>query len=184
MRRKAKLEKRLDFLRTKGMTFQQADIQYLRQASSAGKPHLANLMVKYGYAKNKQEAIDNVLNRCKTESSRMPADAVIKAILEAGGIPVWAHPLGGTGEKPVGQTQFQEMLDELSQFGLKGMECFYSKYPFVTCAELKYEAERHRLLISGGSDYHGQNKNVALGTLNAEGVAIQPNRLSLFAELT
>ena len=107
MRRKAKLEKRLDFLRTKGMTFQQADIQYLRQASSAGKPHLANLMVKYGYAKNKQEAIDNVLNRCKTESSRMPADAVIKAILEAGGIPVWAHPLGGTGEKPVGQTQFQ-----------------------------------------------------------------------------
>ncbi len=92
--------------------------------------------------------------------------------------------MGTTGEKPVGQTQFQEMLDELSQFGLKGMECFYSKYPFVTCAELKYEAERHRLLISGGSDYHGQNKNVAFGTLNAEGVAIQPNRLSLFAELT
>ena len=46
--------------------------------------------------------------------------------------------MGTTGEKPVGQTQFQEMLDELSQFGLKGMECFYSKYPYETGAELKY----------------------------------------------
>ena len=164
--RRAKLEKRLDFLCERGITFPEEEVVRLRNMSSAGKPHLGNLMVKYGYANTKKEAIENTINLCRTESSRVPAKLAVQSILASGGIPVWAHPLGGEGEDEIPEAQFQTMLAELIGYGLRGLECFYSKYPLSRCQWLAGIAEERGLLISGGSDYHGANKSIALGTLN------------------
>lgn len=152
--RHAKLNKRLTFLRERGGRFPDQELQQLDQMPSVGKPHLGNLMVKYGYFNTKEDAIANVLNRCHTGSSRIPAETAVKAIAAAGGIPVWAHPLGGEGEPEVGEEQFNAMLDELIEYGLMGMECFYSKYPLKRCEQLAEIAQEHNLLVSGGSDYH------------------------------
>lgn len=181
--RRAKLEKRLDFLREQGMAFPEEELLALRQFPSVGKPHLGNLMVKYGYAPDLRTAITGIINRCATRSSRIPAEIAVKAILASGGIPVWAHPLGGEGEKEITPAQFVGMLDELSGYGLQGMECWYSMYPWDTCEKLAGKAKECGLLISGGSDYHGTNKKVPLGTLNAEGRAVPPDRITLLDEL-
>ena len=127
--REGKLNLRLNFLRDRGITFPEAETDALHRLPSAGKPHLGNLMVKYGYAASRAEAIRDVINLCPTGSSRISAETAMRAILASGGIPVWAHPLGGEGEKMVGPEQFGMMLDELSGYGLEGLECFYSPWP-------------------------------------------------------
>lgn len=181
--RRAKLEKRLNFLREKGMAFPEDELCRLRQIPGAGKPHLGNLMVKYGYAPDLRTAITEVINRCATESSRIPAETAVKAILASGGIPVWAHPLGGEGEREIGPAQFAGMLDELTGYGLMGLECWYSKYPPDRCEHLAGIAKKRGLLISGGSDYHGTNKVIPLGTLNAEGREVSLPQITLLSAL-
>ncbi|MCM1217167.1 MAG: PHP domain-containing protein [Roseburia sp.] len=182
-RRHAKLDKRLAFLQERGIQFPHEELERLHRIPGVGKPHLGNLMVEYGYARTKEDAINNVLNLCHTGSSRIPAKTAVQAIVAAGGIPVWAHPLGGEGEPEVGRKQFETMLDELIEYGLAGMECFYSKYPLKRCEELAEIAQAHNLLVSGGSDYHGANKNIALGTLNAEDIEMHPERLTILSAL-
>lgn len=181
--RKAKLEKRIDYLYEMGICFPKDELDRLRQIPAAGKPHLGNLMVKYGYAPDMRAAIVEVINRCATESSRIPAENAVKAILSAGGVPVWAHPLGGEGEREIGREQFTKMLNELTCCGLMGLECWYSKYSSTLCEELAGIAQEHRLLISGGSDYHGANKAIPLGTLNAEGREVSPEYITLLSAL-
>ena len=177
--RRGKLEKRLAFLRERGIVFPEDEVALLHQLPSAGKPHLGNLMVKYGYAGSKNEAIENTINLCHTGTSRVPAEMAVKAILASGGIPVWAHPLGGEGEKEISEAQFHAMLEELMGYGLKGLECFYSKYPMDRCEWLAGIAVQHDLLISGGSDYHGKNKAIELGTLNRDNACVPEERITL-----
>lgn len=178
--RRKKFEARLDFLREKGINFPQQEIDRLRLLPSVGKPHLANLMVQFGYARNKQDAIQNTLNLCHTGGpSRIPAEIAVQAIIAAGGISVWAHPLGGEGEKEISKENFQAMFQELLTYGLNGLECWYSKYFITQCKELAEIAKQHHLLISGGSDYHGRNKTVVLGTLNAENQPVPIDQLTI-----
>lgn len=182
--RRAKLDKRLAFLREeRGIQFPEAEIDQLYRMPSAGKPHLANLMVEYGYAVSKEAAIEDTINLCATGDSRIPAEAAVKAILKADGIPVWAHPLGGEGDRPVTQERFKEMLKALMSFGLMGLECYYSKYPLGCCTQLAETAKETHLLISGGSDYHGTNKPIGMGTLNAEGAMVASERITVLPAL-
>lgn len=177
--REGKLNLRLDFLRERGVTFPAEELDRLRWLPSAGKPHLGNLMVRYGYAASRNEAIREVIDLCPTGSSRISAETAVKAILASGGVPVWAHPLGGEGERETGPERFAAMLDALTGCGILGMECFYSKYPMAVCERLALAARDHGLLVSGGSDCHGTNKTIAPGTLNADGQAVSRERITI-----
>lgn len=169
-RRQKKLERRLAFLKEQfGISFSAAEEEALRGMNSVGKPHLGNLLAAKGFAADKNEAIEKYINPCKTGSDRLDGAAVVGAILAAGGVPVWAHPLGGTGEKPVPRQQFARQLALLKGAGLQGLECWYSLYQEEQVDFLLEQAWKNGLLVSGGSDYHGRNKPVALGQLNAFG---------------
>ena len=182
--RRDKFYMRIKLLREKfGIDFTDDDISNLQQFPSIGKPHIANMIVMKGYAANKQEAIDRYLNKCKTGVDRISASQAVKAILSAGGIPVWAHPLGGEGERETPEQEFRSTLQELMSFGLKGLECWYSKYTAMMCRRLADIAGRSGLLVSGGSDYHGANKSIPLGRLNSEGVNVGIESLSILRKL-
>ncbi len=182
-----KLNVRLDFLAERGMPLPPEDAEQLRrmvrEGCSAGKPHLGNLMVKYGYAETRDAAIRDVLNLCPTENSRVDGEKAVRAIRASGGVPVWAHPLGGVGEKPMDRETFEALMERLCGAGLAGLECWYSLYPEERCLALEGEAERRGLLVSGGSDYHGTNKKTPAGMLNAEGRPVPESRLTVIPEL-
>ncbi len=177
--REGKLNLRLDFLQKRGVTFPAEELDKLRLLPSVGKPYLGNLMVKYGYAASRNDAIRDVINLCPTSPSRISAETAVKAILASGGIPVWAHPLGGEGEKETGPEQFSAMLDELTGYGIMGLECFYSRYQMSVCERLAAISQEKNLLISGGSDYHGTNKGIALGTLNKDSRIVSMRQLTI-----
>ena len=178
--RRKKFWKRIEILRDEfNITFTDKEIESLMKIQSVGKPHIANMIVSKGLAGNKQEAIDRYVNKCRTGNDRLDSEFVINAILSSGGIPVWAHPLGGEGENELPEERFRDTLSELISYGLHGLECFYSKYDYATCEHLESIANQNGLYVSGGSDYHGKNKNIPLGKLNAENIIVPSERLSI-----
>lgn len=182
-RRQARLEKRLDFLKGQNIIFPQEEIERLHLFPGAGKPHLAELMVKYHYAPDREEAFLGTLAHCHVKGGKISAKTAIRAVLDSGGIPVWAHPLSGSNQSKIGRAQFEQMLEELIPYGLCGLECYYSQYPMELCSRLADAARIHHLLVSGGSDYHGLNKSIPPGILNAEGDVIPVERLTILEAL-
>ncbi len=184
-KRRNKLHKRLIFLQENfGITISENELEEHFSGKSIGKPHLGNWLVSMGMAANKDEAIGKYINPCKTESCRLDAGKVIKAILASGGIPVWAHPYGGTGERELSRQEFDRQLQVLLDARLAGLECYYSIYSEERAESLAVTAKEHHLVISGGSDYHGKNKTVALGVLNAERKSISWEQLTICEKLT
>ena len=113
-------------------------------------------------------------------SGRVDAARAIRAIKNAGGIAVWAHPLGGTGEKRLTGEQFAAQLQTLKEAGVAGLECYYSEYTAAESEMLRQAAMEQGLLISGGSDYHGTNKkHLHLGMLNKDDAIIDRSQLTI-----
>jgi len=77
-----------------------------------------------------------------------PAE-VIAAIMAAGGVPILAHP--GSPWLPIGE----EVLEAFRQAGLRGLECYTSYHDAATSQRFVAWCQRHDLLITGGSDCHG-----------------------------
>lgn len=167
--RKENLDKRIDFLKkVYSITFDNEETDWLYSLNNAGKPHLAKLIIKQGLASSVGEAIEKYLLACDTVSAKIDAAYGISTIIEAGGIPIWAHPIGGEGEKRTSLEAFNSLYSYLKECGIKGLECYYSRYSIDEIEFLKETAATDGLLSTGGSDYHGLNKNIPLGTLCCE----------------
>lgn len=166
--RRKNFENRKNHLeKTHGIFFTEAELAWLLSLPKIGKPHIAKILIARGLAKNTQEAIQNYLDGCKSGDVRLEASEVISGILQSGAIPVWAHPLGGEGEKHLEADEFLSLAKRLVAYGIKGMECYYSRYTAEEIAFLLQKADEFSLAVSGGSDYHGENKTVMLGELQA-----------------
>jgi predicted metal-dependent phosphoesterase TrpH len=81
------------------------------------------------------------------------ADA-ISTIRDAGGIAVLAHPyLTGLTDP----TTFESFLQTLKTMGLMGIEAVYPGHPKQPPAEYCRLARKYNLLITGGTDFHGES---------------------------
>ncbi|MCD7746293.1 MAG: PHP domain-containing protein [Lachnospiraceae bacterium] len=183
--RLAKLEQRISYLReTYQVEFTNEELTWLHSQKSPGKPHLADLLLKRGIGASRDDVIRNCFRGIKTDGTdRISTHTAISGILHAGGIPVWAHPLGGEGEKLLTPEKFEAQLQILIGEGIRALECHYSRYNKEQVQFLRKEAEGYGLLISGGSDYHGVRKTIALGTLNAYNAPVREEELTILREL-
>ena len=176
-----KLNKRLDFIASEfGFTFPDKEVDKLHALSSPGKPHIANLMVKYGYAADKKDAIDNYLNKKSFSGDYVRPEDAIKGILGSGGIPVLAHPAYGSGDQLILGAEMDARLKKLIGFGLQGMETFYSGFTPKIEEEMIGFAEKYDLYMTAGSDYHGRNKLIPLGDTNLSEDRKWPEGLARF----
>ena len=179
--RKQKLETRIEYLKNKyGIEFTKEELDWLYSRRSVVKTHIANLLVKRGLASNNVEAMKNYIDACKTGNTRFDGIKAISAIKSAGGIPVWAHPLGGEGEKHISKDEFLPKLNIMISCGIKGLECYYSRYNQEEIEFLVDCAAENNLMISGGSDYHGENKQgIPIGKLNTENTLVDSSKLTI-----
>ena len=167
--RQEKLRRRLAHLQERfGISFNEEELHWLHSLSSPGKPHLGRLLLNRGLAPDLNSAIRTYLSGVPGRD-RIEAKTAIEAIRAAGGIAVWAHPLGGEGEKRLTRAEMEARLEILTGLGIQGLECRYSRYSNADEALLLGFARSHGLLVTGGSDYHGSNKKgIELGQLGAE----------------
>lgn len=179
-----KLEARLKYLKEHfDISFTDSDIAWLHSLNSVARPHLGQLLIKHGYVKTMAEAFDSYLKTDGFPDDRIDAAEAITAIRAAGGIPVYAHPIGGEREKRIDRAELEKRVDALVALGLMGIECYYSRYSAQDEATLLSVAEKRGLLLSGGSDYHGENKTVKLGVLRSDEVEIAAERITLLSAL-
>src|SRR5262245_53060298 len=123
-----------------------------------GRPHFARLLVDRGYVASIQEAFDRFLKKdapAYVEKERLSPPDSIGLIHEAGGVAVLAHP---SSLDLSSFEQVNELIGELVDCGLDGIEAVYSRHSPAQRASYAEIAARHRLLVTGGSDYHGSYK--------------------------
>ncbi len=182
--RMKKVKKRLEFLKTQyGFEFPKEALERLLSLDNPGKPHIANLMVEYGYCENKEQGISEYLNKVRiTGPSYLRPEEAIRAILGAGGIPVLAHPFYGDGDQLILGDEMEKRLQRLSEFGLRGVEAFYSGFTVRLIRQMLAFAERFGFYVTAGSDYHGKNKMIQLGDTGLEEEPELPDGLKHFLE--
>jgi len=125
----------------------------------AGRPHFARLLVQKGRAKNTQDAFVRYLKRggpAFVEHVKPQADEVINRIAEANGLAVLAHPACSDP----GLEKIPALIAQLKDFGLAGLEAYYPTHSKKVCRFLQALAAKHDLLLSGGTDYHGDPHSV------------------------
>ena len=121
------------------------------------RAHYAKFMVDRGYAKSRNEVFDKYIgDNCPyyVERDKISPEEAISYVLEAGGVPVLAHPI----LYHLSDRKLDALVARLKNAGLKGIEAIYSTYSPSEERQIKELAAKYDLLISGGSDFHGANK--------------------------
>lgn len=94
-------------------------------------------------------------------------------IHRAGGIAVWAHP----GLLDLREGRLEGEIVRFASMGLDGVEAHYPEHSPATTAALLKLANRHRLAVSGGTDFHGEAKpDTRLGSLPVPASLLIPLR--------
>lgn len=167
--RMKKVRRRLEILRDEyKVALPEEEVEKLLRQENPGKPHIANLMVRFGFAESKDQAMKEVLNKIRLRSEYVRPETAIEAILRAGGVPVLAHPFYGSGDQLILGEEMEERLQKLIGFGLEGVEAYYSGFTDKLRRQMLAYAERFGLYVTAGSDYHGVNKLVVLGDTGLE----------------
>jgi len=131
--------------------------------SVVGRLHAANVLTRKGYIGSVKEAFNSWIGYgkpCYAARVKPTAKEAIDSILEAGGVPVVAHPYlyeWTSGSREVASLLLQR-LSKLKADGLLGVEAFHGEASMAQKIEIEAAAKTLDLICTAGSDYHGDNK--------------------------
>lgn len=126
-------------------------------SGSIGRPHIAQVFVKRGYAKDKDEAFDKYLKKgrcCYVGRELNTPEDTISMIKKAGGVSILAHPMYISRD----YDELYEIISKLKKLGLDGVECRYWEYDDEFTKMINELCDQLEMLKSGGSDFHGDVK--------------------------
>lgn len=119
-----------------------------------GKPHFAKIFLRKNYIQTKAEIFDNYFNKPPLNTvgkASFSPEVLIKAIKNANGIAILAHPQS----LKLDDSDLVEKIKELKTYGLDGLESYHSNQTPEQMVRFKEIAKELNLVISKGSDYHG-----------------------------
>lgn len=151
-------EKIIEKLKVQGFDLSIDELTPAKPGESVGRPHIAKLMMKKKYVFSVQEAFDKYLaegRNCYVERLMPTPQEAINLIKNSGGIPVLAHLML---YKKLNAAQKENLVHELKEDGLIGIETYYSTYTPVEQLYVSSLAKQWGLSETGGTDFHGQNK--------------------------
>lgn len=145
-----------DFLRTKGLEIPLDEVDAEAAGAPIGRPHFAKVMLKHGMVATRKEAFDRYLDTPefqKIEKGTKPsAQECVERIKAAGGKVSLAHPYQIVLEAE----RLEDLIRRLMGYGLDAVECYYPQHTPEQTAEYLRLAEKYKLHVTGGSDFHGE----------------------------
>lgn len=158
------------------------DIEHLltraaeRPGASIGRPQIAREMVRGGHVGSVQEAFELWL--ASGRPGFVPrigpnTAAVVEIIHTAGGLASFAHP---------GVTKRDDLIEPLAGRGLDAIEVYHSDHTQEDTTAYRRLAARFGLLVTGGSDFHGED-TAHPGSQLAKAVADKRARRSIFGAI-
>lgn len=138
-----------------GLSITMEEVEAEAGDSVTGRPHIAAVLIKKGFAASSSEVFDRYLGTDKpayVERNRLGDYKAIELIRQSGGLPVLAHPvyIPADGFQGLGA-----VISSLADAGLSGLEVYYPEHSSEMVAFLERAAGKHGLLLTGGSDFHG-----------------------------
>ena len=148
--RRGRAQRMIAKLRNLGINIEWQRVQEIAGSGSMGRPHIAQAMLEKGYISSIKEAFTDYISRdgpAYAEREKITPAEAVDMILQAKGLPVLAHPFTTNGP--------EAMIIELKKVGLVGIEVHYDGYTADEVNQLVELANKHNLIATGGSDYHG-----------------------------
>jgi len=153
--RNPQIIKKLNLL---GLNISYDEVKMMAGEGTVGRPHFAQVLIEKGYVKNGEEAFKKYLRRgapAYVEKKRLSPQEGIQLIRNSGGIAVLAHPFA---IEDINDRKMEQFIIQFKPKGIEGIEVFYSMHTTQQTLQLQAIAKRHNLLMTGGSDFHGELK--------------------------
>lgn len=155
--REARNEAILARLREMGMSVAYGEVLQAASASprgdgSVGRPHIAEVLVARGYARDTRDAFDRYLAEgaaAYVSPPRIEPLEAVRWIHDAGGTAIVAHP---------GVYRRDRLVAELLEQGADGLEAYHSDHDESQQRHYKTLAKSRGKLVTGGSDFHGSRE--------------------------
>ena len=151
--RQSRIHEMVAALNRAGIPLKVEAVFALANCRSPGRPHVARALVKEKLVGSLDEAFERFLKKNRpawVPKTKMSALESVELIHQAGGLAVMAHP---------GLNHNDDIIPDLVAAGMDGIECFHTKHSTAMSQHYLAIAEKHHLLITGGSDCHGYSKN-------------------------
>ncbi len=160
--RETRAERMVDLLRADGIDVSWDEVRASADGGTVGRPHLARALIRRGLVGSVREAFapDWLGRRYHLPKEDLEVFRALRLILDAGGVPVFAHPRATVR----GRTVPDSMIVELAAAGLAGLEVDHEDHTPEQRAQLRALAGELDLVVTGSSDFHGANKTVRLGS--------------------
>jgi len=155
-RRHERAESFLFGLKKVGALSAGAQLPKLCPGKSIARPHIAKMLIDSGAASDFGDAFHRYLTPGSKHFVPKPLPEgrdVIDQIHRSGGIVVLAHP---------GHYASHQMVMHLIHAGLDGIEVIHPSHDENLRAYYRSVVQRHQLLETGGSDFHGHPKHGGL----------------------
>lgn len=120
-----------------------------------GRPHIATAMLNEELIYSFKEAFDRFIgydSPAYVEKLKLTPRDIYTIIMNAGGIPVLAHP---------GITHIDECIPQFIFDGLIGIEAYHSEHTANMKRYYQEYGRKHNLIVTGGSDFHSQTQTRA-----------------------
>jgi hypothetical protein len=164
------------------------EVKSIAQKNSVGRPHIVEIMIKNNPEKVKGKTKNELFKMISLggiayvdREYELNLEEAIEIIKVAEGIPVLAHP----GIYEVHDRE--EFVKMCINAGIEGIEIEYTyskNRPYVGTNQEEWAmsflpdfyrsiAQKYRLKMSGGSDYHGGKKNIEIGEANVPDIYVK-----------
>ena len=148
-------------LRQAGYPISLEELQQSFPGQSLGRPHICTLLVRKGVIPSVQEGFKTLVGAGKpyyVPRKRFSLGTAAAALREAGAVSSLAHPYKYGCEG----MQMNALMQNVRCCGVAHLEAFYSDYDEEQTQELRDTAREWGMDVTGGSDYHGENRGVQL----------------------
>ncbi len=157
-------KKMCHLLQEHGMNITYEELEAEFPGAVLTRAHYAKLLLKHGYVKSIKEAFERFLGDhcpCYVSREKITPVMAIDLIRKAGGLAILAHPI----LYHMSDARLDALVQKLKEAGLTGIEAIYSTYSPAEERQIRKLSTKYNLLLSGGSDFHGENKpGLDLGT--------------------
>ena len=126
------------------------EVEEIAGGGALGRPHVAEALMVGGYVETFHEAFQRYLGHhapAYVAKQTVALEEALEVVREAGGITALAHPA---------TLNRDQWIAGWARRGLDGIEVWHSKHQPGDIERYRKIAQTHGLLMTGGSDFHGE----------------------------
>ncbi|MDR2892749.1 MAG: PHP domain-containing protein [Deltaproteobacteria bacterium] len=139
---------------TEGLNASEDERENPESLKTVGRPHIARQMLQQGYVKSTREAFERYLGEgCPAFAPKedFSPEQAVRLLSDHGAVTVLAHPM----RIPAPADWLEDLAARLKPHGLDALEAYHGEHSPAEVRQVLDLALRHGLLLSGGSDFHG-----------------------------